>query len=90
MKPTSKIALMKALLMGIMPEKERNAMTYDEDEANRAIAEGRLNPYEIQKKADEAMKPLIQAEVRKRTTVVYYIDENGQIRRKKVPLEENE
>lgn len=88
MSALGKIAFAHMLLTGLLPEKTKEEIVKEEEEANRAIAEGRLNPYEIQKKADEAMKPFIQAEVRKRTIVTYYIDENGQIKRKKEYLEE--
>lgn len=90
MSALGKIALAKALLMGLLPEKTREEIIKEEEKANRAIAEGRLKPYEVQKKVDEAVKPLIQAEVRKRMTVIYYTDENGQIKRKKVPVEEKD
>lgn len=88
MNALGKIAFAHMLLMGMLPEKTRAEIAREEEEANRAIAEGRINKYEIQKKVDEAMKPLVQAEVRKRAIVIYYTDENGQIKRKKEYLEE--
>lgn len=88
MSALKKIALYHALLMGLLPEKTEEEIVREEEEARRAIAEGRLNPYEVQKQVDEVMKPLIQAEVRKRGIVTYYIDEKGQIKRKKVSPEE--
>lgn len=82
MSKLAKIALAKALLMGLLPEKTKAEITKEEEETNRAIAEGLLNPYEVQKQVDEALKPFIKAEVRKRAIVTYYTDENGQIKRK--------
>ena len=79
----AKMALANMLLLGMLPEKTREEIAREEEEANLAIAEGRINKYEVQKKIDEAMKPLVQAEVRKRAIVIYYTDENGQIKRKK-------
>ncbi len=78
-----KMALATMLLMGLLPEKTEAEIAREEEEAYRTIAEGRINPYEVQKQVDEALKPLIQAEVRKVKPVICYIDENGQIKRKK-------
>lgn len=82
------IALARMLLMGMLPEKTEAEIVREEEEARRAIAEGRLNPYEAQKEVDDAMKPLIEAEIIKVRPVTYCIDENGQIKRKKERLEE--
>lgn len=82
------MALATMLLKGLLPEKTEVEIAMEEEETNRAIAEGRLNPYEVQKQVDEVVKPLIQAEVRKVKPFVCYIDENGQIKRKKEHSEE--
>lgn len=90
MSALKKIALANMLLMSMLPERTETEIDREEEKANRAIAEGRLNPYEIQREVDEAIKPLVQAEITKRAIVVYYTDENGQIKRKKEYSEEKE
>lgn len=83
MSKLANIAFAQMLLMGMLPEKTEAEIVREEEEARRAIAEGRLNPYEAQKQVNEAMKPLIEAEIIKVRPVTYYIDENGQIKRQK-------
>ena len=80
----SKIALVKALLMGILPEETQRELFKkpDEDEALRAMSEGRIDKCEVQKRIDkEFVKPLYKIEAKKRKPF-YYTDERGNIRRK--------
>lgn len=83
MKEIMKIAFANMLLMGMLPEKTEAEIVREEEESRRAIAEGRLNPYEVQKQVNEAMKPFVEAEIIKVRPVTYCIDENGQIKRQK-------
>ena len=89
-KTLAKIALANMLLMGMLPPKTPEEMVeigmkgkYAEEEVRRAIAEGRLNLYEVRKQIDEMLKPLVEDEIMKVKPVICYIDENGQIKRRK-------
>lgn len=94
-KALAKMALANMLLMGMLPPKTPTEMIeivmkgkYAEEEAKRAIAEGRLSPCEVRKKVHEMLEPLVQAERMKHDIVVYGIDEKGQIKMKKEHSEE--
>lgn len=96
-KALAKMALANMLLMGMLPPKTPTEMIeivmkgkYAEEEAKRAIAEGRLNPYEVRKKVHEMLEPIAQVERMKRDNVDYYIDGKWQIKMKEEHSEEKE
>lgn len=85
----AKIALANMLLLGMLTPKTPDEMIeismkgkYAEEDVRRAIAEGRLNLYEVRKEIDELLKPLVLIESMRVKPVICHIDEHGQIKRK--------